>query len=160
VERGPEDDRLALHLERELQAPRPLVFGMHTEPEQLARWWGPSEFRAPSIELDARVGSRYRIEMQPPEGERFFLSGEFREVEPPARLVYTFRWEEPDPDDRETIVTFELRDGGDSTLVTVDQGSFATEARRELHRQGWSETLDRLGALLADPTLRGRVDPG
>jgi uncharacterized protein YndB with AHSA1/START domain len=86
--------------------------------------------------------------MQPPEGDPFYLSGEFREVDPPSRLAYTFRWEDPDPDDRETVVTFSLRDRGESTEVTVDQGVFATEARQALHVQGWTETLDRLEELM------------
>jgi uncharacterized protein YndB with AHSA1/START domain len=88
--------------------------------------------------------------MQPPEGDRFFLVGEFRDVEPAARLVYTFRWEDPHPDDRETLVAFVLRDTGEATELTVDQGDFATEERRELHERGWNETLDRLDELLAD----------
>jgi len=139
---------LTLHLERALPAPRPLVFRMHAEPELLAQWWGPKGFSAPSIELDLRVGGRYRIAMQPPDGDRFFLSGEFREVDPVTRLVYTFRWEPPDPDDRETVVVFALRDLGESTELTVDQRPFATEGRRVLHDQGWTESLDRLHELI------------
>lgn len=139
---------LVLHLQRVLPAARPFVFGLHADPESLARWWGPKGFSAPSVELDVRVGGRYRIEMQPPEGDRFFLSGEFREVDPPGRLAYTFRWEDPDPDDRETVVVLSLRDLGDSTELTVDQGPFATEGRRALHEQGWTETLDRLADLI------------
>ena len=122
---------------------------MHSEPDLFAQWWGPKGFSIPSAELDVRVGGRYRIAMQPPEGEPFSLSGEFREVERPVRLVYTFRWEPPDPDDRETVVTLTLRALGTSTELTVDQGAFATEARRSLHERGWSETLDRLEQLLS-----------
>jgi uncharacterized protein YndB with AHSA1/START domain len=139
---------LMLHLERVLLAPRPLVFRMHSDPELFAQWWGPKGFSAPSVELDVRVGGHYRIAMQPPEGDRFFLSGKFREVDPPARLAYTFRWEDPDPDDRETMVVFSLRDLGGSTELTVDQGPFATEGRRALHEQGWTETVDRLTELI------------
>jgi uncharacterized protein YndB with AHSA1/START domain len=138
----------ALHLERVLLAPRALVFRMHTEPNLLAQWWGPKGFTAPGIELDLRVGGSYRITMQPPEGDHFLLSGEFREVDPAARLVYTFRWEPPDPDDRETVVVFSLRDQGDSTAVTIEQQPFATEARRALHEHGWSESLDCLQEVL------------
>jgi len=139
---------LTLHLERILPAPRPLVFRAQTEPDLLAEWWGPAGFSAPSIELDLRVGGGYRIAMQPPDGDVFYLSGEFVEVDPPTRLAYTFRWEDPDPDDRETIVTFSLDDRGGSTQVSVDQGVFATEARRALHDQGWTESLDRLQRLV------------
>jgi len=143
-------DELTLLLERVLPAPRSLVFRMHAEPELLARWWGPRGFTAPSVELDLRVGGGYRIEMQPPDGDRFFLAGQFRRVDPPAHLGYTFRWEDPDPDDRETIVAFSLRDLGESTEVIVEQGVFATEARRALHEQGWTETLDRLLDLITN----------
>jgi uncharacterized protein YndB with AHSA1/START domain len=94
--------------------------------------------------VDARVGGRYRIEMQPPDADAFFLSGEFQEVEPGTRLAYTFRWEPPDPEDRETVVVLSLHTLGKSTGLTVDQGDFATEQRRALHQQGWSESIDRL----------------
>jgi uncharacterized protein YndB with AHSA1/START domain len=141
-------DELALHLVRVLPAPQPIVFRAHAEPDLLARWWGPKGFSAPSIEYDLRVGGRYRIAMQPPEGDLFYLAGEFREVDPPRRLAYTFRWEDPDPDDRETVVTFSLRERGESTELTVDQGVFATEARRALHVQGWTDTLDRLEEMM------------
>ncbi len=141
-------NELTLHLDRVLPAPAPLVFTMHAEPEQWAKWWGPQGFEVPSLELDLRVGGVYRIAMQPPDGALFFLSGEFREVDPPTCLSYTFRWEPPDPDDQETVVVFSLRDQGASTLLVVDQGVFATEARRALHEQGWTESLDRLGELI------------
>jgi uncharacterized protein YndB with AHSA1/START domain len=147
---GAASDGLTVHLERLLSAPRPVVFAAHTQPTTLARWWGPAGFSAPSVDLDVRPGGPYRIAMQPPHGELFHLAGEFRVVEPPARLVYTFRWEEPDPDDQETFVTFSLEDRGEATGLTVDQGVFATEARRALHEQGWSESLDRLELLLAN----------
>jgi uncharacterized protein YndB with AHSA1/START domain len=139
---------LVVHIERDLPAPRPLVFRMQAEPDLLAQWWGPRGFTTPSVTLDVRVGSRYRIAMQPPVGDTFFLSGEFRVVEPPTRLVYTFQWDPPDPDDRETVVALFLRDVGDLTALTVDQGIFATEERRALHEEGWSESLDRLYELI------------
>jgi len=148
-------DELTLHLERVLPAPRPLVFRTHAEPDQLAKWWGPKGFTAPGIELDVRVGGGYRIAMQPPDGDLFYLSGEFREVDPPTRLAYSFRWEDPDPDDRETIVTFWLGDLGESTELIVDQGAFATEGRRALHEQGWTESLERLHELITSREWRG-----
>ena len=138
---------LTLDLRRVLPAPRPVVFRACTEPGQLAQWWGPRGFTAPGLELDVRVGGSYRIAMQPPDGELFYLSGEFRQVDPPARLAYTFRWEDPDPDDRETLVTLSLADLGESTELALSQGPFATEPRLELHRAGWTDSLDRLEAL-------------
>jgi uncharacterized protein YndB with AHSA1/START domain len=142
-------DQLTLHLERVLSAPRSVVFGALIEPDELAKWWGPKAFTAPSIELEPHVGGTYRIAMQPPEGELFHLSGEFCDIDAPARLAYTFRWEEPTPDDRETVVTLSLRDLGRSTALSVDQGAFATEERRALHERGWTESLERLEELIS-----------
>jgi uncharacterized protein YndB with AHSA1/START domain len=140
---------MRLHLERVLPARPARVFEACVEPDQLARWWGPAGFTAPSIELDPRVGGSYRIAMQPPEGELFYLSGEFREVDPPGRLAYTFRWEDPDPNDQETVAELSFNDLDGSARLVLDQGAFATEARRQLHDDGWSDSLDRLQAFLS-----------
>ncbi len=125
------------------------MFAAFVEPELLAAWWGPRGFTTPHLELDARSGGRYRMTMQPPDGEAFHLCGEFREVEPPRRLVFTFEWEEPDPDDRETVVTLAFEPHGDGTRVVLDQGAFETEARLALHDAGWTESLERLEQSLA-----------
>jgi uncharacterized protein YndB with AHSA1/START domain len=150
-----DSEGLTLRLDRVLPAPRPLVFRACTEPDELAQWWGPHGFTTPEVDLDLRVGGGYRFGMQPPDGELFHLSGEFREIEPPARLVYTFRWEEPDPEDRETLVTMTLQDRGDSTEVALVQSGFATEARRALHVDGWTDCLERLQDLLSSRRSAG-----
>jgi uncharacterized protein YndB with AHSA1/START domain len=140
---------LTLGMTRVLRAPRPVVFRALTDPVELAKWWGPHGFTTPSAEVDLRVGGSYRFAMQPPEGDLFYLTGEFREVDPPARLVYTFRWEDPTPDDRETVVTLLLRDLGESTELVFTQGTFAAERRRALHEGGWTNSLDRLEELMS-----------
>jgi len=145
---GQRSDEFVLELERVLPAPRPVVFAALTEPDELARWWGPKGFTIPSADFTARVGDRYRIEMQPPAGDTFHLSGVVREVEPPSRLAYTFVWEPPDADDLETLVTLSLRELGESTEVALDQRPFKTEQRRALHHDGWSESFDKLERLL------------
>jgi uncharacterized protein YndB with AHSA1/START domain len=87
--------------------------------------------------------------MQPPEGDPFYLSGEFREVDPPARLAFTFVWEDPDPDDVENLVALSFRDLGEATEVALSQGPFTTEARRALHRDGWTDSFDKLERLIS-----------
>jgi uncharacterized protein YndB with AHSA1/START domain len=131
------------------------VFDACTDAHKLAEWWGPRGFTAPGVDLDLRVGGSYRIAMQPPDGDLFYLSGEFREIDPPARLVYSFRWEDPDPEDRETVVTVSLRDLGESTEFDLVQTGFATERRRALHEAGWTDSLDRLEQVLASRTSAG-----
>ncbi len=125
------------------------MFTAFVEPVELAEWWGPKGFASPAIDLDLRVGGSYRIAMQPPEGEVFHLAGEFLAIDPPGRLSYTFRWEEPSPDDRETVVTISLRDVDGFTEMKVEHGVFATEERLALHTQGWSDSLERLHQLVS-----------
>ena len=143
---------LTLDMRRVIGAPPSRVFRALTEPRELARWWGPDGFVIPSIESDLRPGGGYRIAMQPPGGDLFYLAGEFRELDPPRVVSYTFRWEDPDPEDRETLVTLSLREiGGTSTELAFHQGDFATERRRALHEQGWTQSLNHLEQLMAAP---------
>ena len=140
---------LTLHLEKVLWASPEEVFGAFVDTAKLAEWWGPVGFTSPSLELDVREGGRYRITMQPPEGETFHLRGEFREIDRPRRLVYTFVWEEPDPDDQETVVELSFVDHDEGAMVILDQGPFRTEARHALHEAGWTDCFERLEAALA-----------
>jgi len=140
---------LRLEITRRLSAPPPVVFRACTEPEELAKWWGPEGFTTASVELDLRVGGSYRIAMQPPDGELFHLTGQFTQIDPRERLAYTFRWEPADPDDLENLVTLTFRDAHGATEVLLDHGPFATEERRALHDDGWSESLERLEAVVS-----------
>ena len=142
-------DELTLEMTRALPAVPSAVFAAFSDPDELAKWWGPEGFTVGSLDFDPRVGRTYRIEMQPPEGDPFYLTGEFRDVDPPARLAFTFVYEEPDPDDVETLVELSFRDLGESTQVVFTQGRFKTEARRELHREGWTDSFDRLERLIS-----------
>ena len=63
--------------------------------------------------------------------------------------MYTFVWEDPDPDDQETVVSLTFERVGENTKLSLDQGSFKTDARYELHEAGWTETLDRLERSIA-----------
>lgn len=134
----------ALEIERVLPASPAVVFAAFSAPDQLAGWWGPEGFEVPGLDFDPRAGEAYRIEMQPPEGDAFHLAGEFREVDPPVRLAFTFAWEEPDPDDLENLVELSFHDLGGSTEVLMTQRPFKTEERQELHLNGWSDSFDKL----------------
>ena len=142
-------DERVLDIERVLPAAAEVVFRAFVDPGELARWWGPAGFTIPGLSFPARVGDTYRIEMQPPAGDAFALTGEFQAVDPPTRLVYTFIWENPDPDDCENRAELSLRDLGGSTEVAFRQGPFKTEDRRALHRDGWTDSFDKLERLLS-----------
>jgi uncharacterized protein YndB with AHSA1/START domain len=140
---------LTVKLSRMVEASPQRVFEAMTDPEQVAEWWGAGGVHLPRGNPRPESGCAYRIAMQPPEGELFHLAGEYVEVEPASRLAYTFRWEPPDPDDRETVARLVLRERDGATEVELTQHPFATEARCELHRAGWTDTLARLASHLA-----------
>src|SRR5262245_30936105 len=138
-----------LEMARALPVAPARAFAAFSDPGELAKWFGPEGFSVGSLDSDLRVGGRYRIEMKPPDGDPFYLGGEFREVDPPSRLAFTFLYEEPDPDDVETLVELSFCERGESTEVLLTQGPFRTDARRELHRDGWTASLDRLAQVVS-----------
>ena len=142
-------DEFTLAMKREFPAVRAVVFQAFVDPNQLAKWFGPKGFTIPSVDFSPRVGGRYRIEMQPPDGEHFYLIGEVCEVDPPTGLAFTFVWEEPNPDDVETQVSVSFRDLGESTEVDFTQGLFKTDERRALHHDGWRDSFDKLARLIS-----------
>lgn len=142
-------DEIWLRMTRVLPVARSEVWRAMTDPAELAKWWGPKGFTVPSLEFGPDVGAAIRIAMQPPEGELFHLNGEIREVEPPSLLSFTFRWDPPDPDDRETRVTLSFRDRGERTEMELAQGAFATQERLALHEDGWTQSFEKLEELLS-----------
>ena len=82
--------------------------------------------------------------MKPPNGEAFCLTGIFRDVRPPERLVYTWLWEEDNKGTGETLVTVEFRDLGQSTEVILTHEFFPNKEARDRHKWGWNGCLDRL----------------
>jgi uncharacterized protein YndB with AHSA1/START domain len=141
-----------LRLDRVVPGSASAAYEAFTDPARLARWWGPKGFTIPGLDFEPRPGASYRIEMQPPEGDSFYLAGEFREVDPPHKLAFTFRWEDPDPDDVENVAEIVFEDEGESTRVRLVQAPFRTEDRRALHHDGWTDSFDKLEELLSSPS--------
>jgi len=137
-----------LQLTRTFAAPRGKVFRAWTDPEEVKRWFHPPGYETPSAEIDLRVGGRYRLGMRKlPDGEVFYLSGTYREVRRPERLVYTWQWE-AEPELGDTLVTVQFHDRGGSTEVVLTHELFPTEKARQEHERGWSGGLDNLAKIL------------
>ena len=143
--------RPELTLRRDFAAPRARVFEAWTDGDQLRRWCCPKGFTIPFSEGDIRPGGRFRTCMRSPDGEDHWLGGVYREISPPDRLVFTHAWQdEAGHSDHETIVTVTLADApGGGTRLTLHQAFFTSDASRDGHREGWSETLDSLERHLA-----------
>jgi uncharacterized protein YndB with AHSA1/START domain len=74
---------------RAFDAPRALVWEMFTKPEHLKQWWGCGYQENVSIEMDVRVGGTYRYVGKMPDGTLVPFKGEYREISPPERIVFT-----------------------------------------------------------------------
>ena len=132
---------------RIFDAPRDLVFKAWTEPEHLARWWGPRGFTLLSCEMDLRPGGSYRFHMRGPDGDDHWPQGVYREIAAPERLVLTWTWADSDrnPVPPETVLTVTFEEDHGKTKLTLHHGVFESISMRDEHHSGWNSTLDRLG---------------
>src|ERR1700730_17678211 len=89
VEPARESAERQLKITRVFDAPREVVFKAWTDPKQLAQWWGPHGFTNPVCELDARPGGAIRIHMRGPDGTVYPMTGVYKEIGEPERLVFT-----------------------------------------------------------------------
>ena len=142
-----DSDQRTLILTRMLNAPRELVFEAWTNPKHLVRWWGPTDFTLPHCEQDFRVGGKYRFCMRAPDSSDHWVRGEYTHINAPSRLVFTWLREDGEGDIWcDTVVEITLEQRGTTTLLTLNQTTFATVAHCEEHAVGWNECLDRLVA--------------
>ena len=74
---------------RQFDASPELIFEAWMSPAKLARWWGPKGFTSPVCNLDVRPGGRIHVVMRGPNGIDYPMGGEFRQIQPPERLVFT-----------------------------------------------------------------------
>jgi uncharacterized protein YndB with AHSA1/START domain len=139
------EPRASVRIVDVFDAPREAVFAAWTDPEQLKRWWGPGFFETVSAEVDLRPGGRYELLLEP---GSMRLRGEFREVTPPQRLVYTWRWVEGVPDTRESLVTVEFRERGARTEVVLVHDNFVGPGPVDMYDEGWRSGLEKLRAFL------------
>jgi uncharacterized protein YndB with AHSA1/START domain len=145
---------VVLQMNRRFDAPRERVFEAWTSPEVLRQWWraGP-DWETPLAEVDLRPGGTYRLSMtDTSKGETHTVVGEYKEVQPPDRLVYTWSWES-NPEEMAgsmgTLVTVEFKDAGGGTEVQLTHSGFADEHIRELHAHGWEACIANLERYLS-----------
>lgn len=144
--------RPSLHLQRVFDAPRALVWKAWTTPETVVLWLGPVEWPAVSVSQDLRVGGEWRACLRSPEtGEDLWQGGVYREIVPPERLVFTFKWDESHEDGPpvDTLVTVEFAElpGGRTRMDFTHEG-LKSEQSLVGHRHGWTSTFERLVAFL------------
>lgn len=134
---------------REFDAPRRLVWRAYTEPELIKRWWAGDRGTVSSVEVDLRVGGRWRYVMTANAGFEVAFHGEFREIAAPERLVNTEAFEGiPDPDANAALCTVTLteKDGRTYLEVLIEHRD---QAGRDAHigsgmEAGMQESYDHL----------------
>ena len=143
-----------LFIRRIFDAPRRLVFEAWTDPEHLARWWGPQGFAIIACKAEVRPGGAWHRTMRSPEGNVIRKHGAYREIVAPERLVFTYVSNDaegnPGP---ATLVTVTFADVGGKTRLTLRQTLFESVAARDAHHVGWTSCLQRFAEYLAKPAV-------
>ena len=125
-----------VEIQRRIAAPRETVFSFFTDAERYRRWQGIA------VELDPRPGGLMRIVHN---NEGFVSRGEFVEIDPPHRLVFTWGWEgKDDVPPGESTVEIVLEADGDGTMLRLRHSGLPSEAACEIHAYGWGVGLDNL----------------
>jgi len=137
----------SLTLKRRFNATPEKVYAAWTDPEKIAKWFGPEQVETLRAQADARVGGGFRIVMRSPDGEEHDVSGVYREVVPNEKLVFTWAWRSTP--ERESLVTILIKPDGAGSLLTLIHEQFFDEIARDHHREGWTGCLDKLERFLA-----------
>lgn len=141
-----------IRMTRLFDAPKRLVFEAMTKPEHVKQWWGRlgEGYSVPVCEIDLRPGGAWRFVNRHPKGEAAF-HGEYKEVAPPDRLVFTEIYD-PFPDAM-SVVTSEFTEEGGKTRLTVTVRYSSEQVRKMVFESGMAQgaaiSYDRLEDLLA-----------
>ena len=146
---------------RVIDAPARLLFAAYSAPEHLMRWFGPPGWPLTLCEMDFRAGGRYRFAMSGPDGKQGLpFGGEYLEIVPNRKIVYTNAFEMPDAETMIVTITFDGDEQSGQTTLTVHT-LFASVAMKHAHlgmgyEQGWGSMLDQLADVVAE--LRAQED--
>ena len=138
-----------IHIVRQFDVPRELVWKAYTTPELVRRWWHANRGEMTVCEIDLRVGGTWHFVWRGPGGNEVGMRGEYRDVAPPERLVSTEHWGDPWP---ETLNAFDFSEEDDGTLITCTV-VYPTKAARDAAletgmKEGMNDSFTRLAAFL------------
>ena len=142
-------EKTSLQIKRFINAPRARVYAAWTDPAQLKEWWGPETVRTRNFAADVRVGGEYRWDLINQEDEEMSVFGEYRELVPEKKIVFTWKWDDDDVwENRNSVVTVELFDAAGGTELHLRHEQLPSTESRDRHNEGWNSVLDRLEKFL------------
>ncbi|HUF38502.1 MAG TPA: SRPBCC domain-containing protein [Anaerolineales bacterium] len=143
----------SIELRRTYPATLERVFSAWTQPELLKEWWGVADgYTTPLVEIDLKIGGRYRFGMLPPgQDDLIVISGEYRAIEPPERLVFTWAIESETGSGEASTITLRFLDRGASTELVLKHEYAGPAALSDEFRAGWEGMLARLRARIGSP---------
>ncbi|MHA1950074.1 MAG: SRPBCC family protein [Candidatus Thorarchaeota archaeon] len=131
-----------LVITREFAVPKSLVFSALTEHEHIKKWNSPKNLDVTFSEGELKVGETYRYGMQSGEGPEFVLTGEYKEIAQPDRLVYTqLRVGAPGP---ETEISITLEEHDSKTTMEFHHSGFPSKEYRDGAIHGWTQAFEKL----------------
>jgi uncharacterized protein YndB with AHSA1/START domain len=141
----PEVEKLSLEIRRLIKAPRDRVYAAWTDPGQLKEWFGPENVHTNDLVADVRVGGKYWWDLTNAEGEKITCRGEYLELEPDRKIVFTWQFDDDEAWENHTsIVTVELSDRENGTEVRLRHERLPSEESRDRHAEGWNSVLNKL----------------
>jgi uncharacterized protein YndB with AHSA1/START domain len=144
-----------IQIRRTFDAGRDRVFSAWTDPDRVSQWLCRAPgYKTEHLQFEARVGGSYLIRNTSAAGDVYNIRGEFREVQPPSKLVFTWGGTatlasgatRPKMDD--TVVVIEFFERGTQTEVVLTHYGLPTEELRTDHTKGWNICFDNLAAVL------------
>ena len=143
---------------RDFDAPRHLIYKAWTTPELVKRWWHANRGTCTSTDIDLRVGGKWRWVMVTDHGFEVAFHGEYREIVPNERLVYTEMFEavQQSEDEEGTLNTLTLTEKNGRTLMTLHTEAYTREVRDMIINSGMEagmqdamDLLEQVAASLA-----------
>ena len=147
---------------RVFDAPARLLFEAYSTPEHLMQWFGPPGWPLTLCEMDFRAGGRFRFAMTGPDGKQGPpFGGEYLEIVPNRKIVYTGAFETPDAETMTVTITFDEDEQSGQTTLTIHT-LFASVAMKNEHlgmgyAQGIASGLDQLADVVAEMRAKERA---
>ncbi len=139
-------ENTTLRMERTFRAPAQAVFDAWTSEEVMRRWWRvESDWETPVAEVDLRIGGSVRVVMRTRDGTEYGGGGQYTEIDPPNRLVFTWIW---DGNDTRQLIEIDFEEHDGATTVRFTHRDLWDEEAVRSHEEGWNGVFDNLERVL------------